>query len=289
MLPVMGLGDLGDGLTLAVVGGGWLVELGPPRKYDASNPVNIGPVDQVPPPCGPFPCNVVESVMTPKEGAYYPMTLHQRLYQWPDDGVPIRYGPVWDMSKPPTELPVVQNVWPTPVIAVQPPTEGGMVVPPSLNTVAMITEPVLPSRQNNRLNLGWPNLATMPFAPAPINPVQLPKDNKRFILTGITYDRLGTTPVAGCRVVVFWTENIGVGKVCVFGETVSDGGGNYSIQVTGRPVQVLAYLPGSPDRAGVSRNDLVEAPTNVFMREPTVADTPSGGRTALPTYVLGVN
>jgi hypothetical protein len=91
----------------------------------------------------------------------------------------------------------------------------------------------------------------------PINTVMLKGDSKRFILTGITYDGLGSTPLAGCRVVALWTENIAVGKVCVISETVSDGSGNFSLQVTGRPCMLFAYLPGSPDRAGLTVNTLI--------------------------------
>jgi len=80
----------------------------------------------------------------------------------------------------------------------------------------------------------------------------------RFLLTGVTKNSSGT-PVGGCRVVAFRTTKIRFNPDIlanpVVGETTSDGSGNYSIQVSSNDVyQLIAYLPGSPDTAGITVN-----------------------------------
>jgi hypothetical protein len=138
------------------------------------------------------------------------------------------------------------------------------------------TETVIPQRGNSLRDF-WTLYQTAPWATLPLIRY-MSGDSKLFTITGVTYDRLGTTPVPGCRVLALSMDRLDKGKAdAVVDSTVSDGSGNYSLTVTGRNVQILAYLPGSPDRAGVSRNDIVEQPTSIHMRDPTQADVPSGG------------
>ena len=83
-----------------------------------------------------------------------------------------------------------------------------------------------------------------------------PEDTGRWLLSGVTKDSTGAA-LGNCRVVVLETARIGVQQNPVVGEMISDGSGNFSFTVprnTG--YQVVAYLPGSPDVAGVTRNDL---------------------------------
>lgn len=79
----------------------------------------------------------------------------------------------------------------------------------------------------------------------------------RWLLSGVTYD-LASAPLAGCRVVVFETGRIAQTGCPVVAETISDGSGNYSVEVPlNTAYQAIAYLPGSPDVAGITRNDIV--------------------------------
>jgi hypothetical protein len=71
-------------------------------------------------------------------------------------------------------------------------------------------------------------------------------------LTGITRSCPNLAPLAGVTVLAFRTsDNLLVGNA------VSDGGGNYSIQVaSGVAHYLVAYLPSAPDVFGTTRNDL---------------------------------
>ena len=73
-----GCGDIGDGITLAVVGGGVIDEIGSVRRYNAVNPFDIG-AEGTPAQafalfsCGDVPGCVIASMPEP----LYPMTAHQ--------------------------------------------------------------------------------------------------------------------------------------------------------------------------------------------------------------------
>jgi hypothetical protein len=72
-----------------------------------------------------------------------------------------------------------------------------------------------------------------------------------FRLTGTTRDSAGA-PLGGCAVHLFNSADVEIA------ETVSDGGGAFSFltdQNSGT-YYLVAYLPGSPDRAGTSANTL---------------------------------
>lgn len=80
-----------------------------------------------------------------------------------------------------------------------------------------------------------------------------------FSITGVTKNSAGS-PLGDCRVVALETGRIHIGGTPVVGETISDGSGNYSITVpTNGSFQLIAYKPGSPDVAGITRSDVVPA------------------------------
>lgn len=82
---------------------------------------------------------------------------------------------------------------------------------------------------------------------------------ERWQITGVTRDGAGA-PLGNCRVVMLEVGRIAVGQAPVVAETVSDGSGNYSIEVALNGAhQAIAYLDGSPDRAGISIDALVPA------------------------------
>ncbi len=280
--PPFGTGEIGDGVMLAVVAGP-IPEIGPVRTYDPVNPCDVGAISPPnEPPPALFRSSEADVVGMPLvDNAFLPMTFHQRLYQWPKTGVgPVRIGDgKVGVSKPPTEVPAGQTVWPISPISLIPIFGYGIETarPPFIGT-ALDVETVLPQRGNS-IREAWTFYRTMPWTPTVfIRNVQLEGDTEQFILLGTTYDRLGTTPVPGCRVLILEAGALAIGTpTVVIGETVSDGSGNYSIQVPGRPVQVLVYLPGAPDLAGVSRNDVIRTATNIFMHDPLTADPPSGG------------
>lgn len=74
-----------------------------------------------------------------------------------------------------------------------------------------------------------------------------------WLLTGVTRDSAGAA-LGACTVHLFLTQ----GDLEV-AEMVSDASGNFSFSVgtgTGTKYYIVAYLPGSPDRAGTSLNTL---------------------------------
>lgn len=81
---------------------------------------------------------------------------------------------------------------------------------------------------------------------------------QQFRLSGQTLDSTGAA-LGNCRVVLFDSSRVIAGGDInpVVAETISDGSGNYSFIVP-RPVdyQLIAYLPGSPDVAGITRDDV---------------------------------
>jgi len=287
MRPLQGTGEIGDSISLAVIGGGIVAEIGSVRKYDPVNPCDIAPGDPVMQAEALFPAfNMTQAIITDMPEAQLTMTFHQRQYRWPVQGVgPVNLaGRPHGVSKPPIEVASGQGVWPMPPLTLVPIFAVDTVAPAAFGG-ALDTEFKLPQRGMS-LRETWTFYKEMPWTPtAFLRNVNLEGDTHRFILSGVTYDQLGTIPVAGCRVLILEAGALAQGtSTVVLAETVSDGSGNYSVQVPGRSVQVHVYLPGSPDRAGVSRNDVIEQVTNIFMRDPTVA-----GRSPAPVLVIGVN
>jgi hypothetical protein len=84
------------------------------------------------------------------------------------------------------------------------------------------------------------------------------ESTQRWTLSGQTLNSTGA-PTGGCRVLLFDTSKMIAGAEAnpILMETISDGSGNYSFIVPRQMgYQLTAYLPGSPDIAGVTRNDV---------------------------------
>lgn len=78
----------------------------------------------------------------------------------------------------------------------------------------------------------------------------------RYALTGQTIDGTTATPIAGVTVEAYDTPTD-----AVHGLATSDGSGNYTIPVfRPGPYYLRAYLAGSPDKAGTTRNDVTADP-----------------------------
>lgn len=87
------------------------------------------------------------------------------------------------------------------------------------------------------------------------------QSSSRWVLSGQTLD-LNSVALPNCRVIIFDTGRLAVSGLPVVAEAISDGSGNYSIEVPQNTIyQATAYLVGSPDRAGVTVNNLT--PTQV--------------------------
>lgn len=81
----------------------------------------------------------------------------------------------------------------------------------------------------------------------------------RWQLVGVTRDDAGAA-LGDCRTIVMEVGRLAVASAPVAAEAVSDGSGNYAIEVAlNVAYQVIAYKPGAPDVAGVSLNTLTPA------------------------------
>lgn len=81
----------------------------------------------------------------------------------------------------------------------------------------------------------------------------------RWSITGVTRDNAGTA-LGTCRVVVMEAGRIAKDGAPVVAETISDGSGNYSVEVAlNTSHQVISYKVGAPDVAGISLNTLTPA------------------------------
>lgn len=99
---------------------------------------------------------------------------------------------------------------------------------------------------------------------------------QRFTLNGTTVDGSGAA-LANCRVVAQQSSWIYVGQAPeTIAETVSDGSGNFSLTLRNIDYQLVAYKAGSPDQAGITRNDVTPLISPViYLRDPTAADAAS--------------
>jgi hypothetical protein len=103
----------------------------------------------------------------------------------------------------------------------------------------------------------------------------LPVSYQVFTLTGVTVDAT-STPVPGCRVIAYQSGLRYVQGAPIIAETISDGSGVFSMLLRNIDYQLTAYIAGSPDRAGITRQDVTPVvSTTIYMSDPTVA--PSGG------------
>lgn len=95
--------------------------------------------------------------------------------------------------------------------------------------------------------------------------LEFPQSTARFAISGITKDSTGAA-LASCRVMAMETGRMAMDgpndQMSNVGEVLSDGSGNYTLPVpTNTGYQLTAYKPGSPDVAGITRNDV--APSQV--------------------------
>jgi hypothetical protein len=271
--------SIGDSVTMAVIAGGVVAGMGRQGTFDPLNPVDIGAVDPGPEPVfNPFSgpdC----SAITQAAPFALPMTMHQRLYLWPEPGVgPVNTPAGIGTATVPKEIPAGQAdfaVGPIPLLSIEAPV-------PRLPGLGLDTEAVIPQR-GGKLRDKWTVYQTHPWAVTPL--IQnLVGDSKVFRISGVTYNNTGLATVAGCRIVAICSCSLGAGKPgYTVAETVSDGSGNYAINVTSRDVQVFAYKAGSPDLVG-STKDIAEGVANIYLRDPTAADpTPAQIATAVWT------
>lgn len=101
-------------------------------------------------------------------------------------------------------------------------------------------------------------LIPIPYARALMGAIgsDVPSSTSRWQVSGVTRDS-GGAALANCRVVLLETGRIAMGATPVVAETVSDGSGTYVMEVPlNTTYQAIAYKPGSPDVAGITRNDL---------------------------------
>jgi hypothetical protein len=100
-----------------------------------------------------------------------------------------------------------------------------------------------------------------------------------FYFVGVTRTGVGAA-LADCRLVVLDTGRLNTGFY-TFGQSVvaqgvSDGSGNFSIQARNADHIILAFKDGSPELAGLTRDDAVPGSgLSIYLRDPTVADAAS--------------
>lgn len=107
---------------------------------------------------------------------------------------------------------------------------------------------------------------------------EAPVSYQVFQLTGTTVDGAGAA-LGNCRVIAYQSgwRYVDAGTT-IIAETISDGSGNFSMLLRNIDYQLTAYIEGSPDKAGITRQDLTPvAATTIYLRDPTTPDTPSGG------------
>lgn len=76
---------------------------------------------------------------------------------------------------------------------------------------------------------------------------------KTYVISGVTKDSTGAA-LPSCSITLFRTANCSIAAQGV----ISDAAGNYSIAASPALAHyAVAYLPGSPDRAGTTVNTLV--------------------------------
>jgi hypothetical protein len=267
MRPVLATSEIGDGVSMAVLNG-IVAGMGRQRAYDPLNPTDIGAVGpEATPRFNPFSgpdCQVITQALE----FTLPMTMHQRLYQWPEAGVgPINSPTGVTVALPPKEIQAGQADFALPTIplfAIEAPL-------PERPRIGLNTETVIPPR-GGQLRAQWTVYQTAPWMVAPPSP-KLGGDSKVFRITGVAYNNDGSTPVANCRVVAFDAGSVGFGKsAIVVAETVSDGSGNYALDVTSRFVQIQAYKAGTPNLVGATRADLIEGTVPIYLRDPAASD-----------------
>jgi len=102
-----------------------------------------------------------------------------------------------------------------------------------------------------------------------------------FTLSGTTVDGAGGA-VANCRVIAYQSGLRYVSGAPIIAETVSDGAGAFSMLLRNIDYQLTAYKAGTPDKAGITRQDITPVvATTIYLSDPTV---PSSGGTRAFTF-----
>jgi hypothetical protein len=103
-----------------------------------------------------------------------------------------------------------------------------------------------------------------------------------FTINGATVTG-GAAVVAGATVYLWYLNTL-------YTTLTSDGSGLFSIPVRNAGFQLTAYKVGSPDIAGLTRNDVVPTATltTIYMRDPTAPDSGGGGNTYSRGRVVNV-
>jgi len=99
----------------------------------------------------------------------------------------------------------------------------------------------------------------------------------QFTITGTTMDRTGAA-LANCFVSVEETARQNIPGLDVVAQTTSDGSGAFSVTVPMNTLyQLEAYKSGSPDLAGITKNNVTPGTVSIYLRDPTTADPAASG------------
>jgi hypothetical protein len=265
--PPLDTGEIGDGISLALHDG-VIGEIGSVRIYDPLEPCDVADMQGTSPivPVAPAffqKCNAIPfiSAFEGLASTYlYPMTCYQREYKWPPVG-PMPYDGERNVSLPPQEVPLGQTDW-----ALQPVTclsinRVSDEVMPELSGQPLDSESIIPQRGNRRRDT-WTVRKTMAITPTVfLRTVLLEGDTRRWFVSGVTRDGSGN-PLGSCDVVLMQSDKIMLNPDImanpIVAQTVSDGSGNYSIQVRAKiPHQAIAYKVGGPDVAGITTETVI--------------------------------
>lgn len=107
------------------------------------------------------------------------------------------------------------------------------------------------------------------------------QSSQAFTLVGITKTGAGVA-LGNCRVIAYQSGWRTVQDApVIIAETISDGSGNFTMNLRNIDYQLTAYKEGSPDLAGITRQDVVPTVvTTVYLNNPTT--TASGGTRVYP-------
>ena len=193
-----------------------------------------------------------------------PMTMHQRLWNWPSLVGPINVaGTFPQMTETPKEIAAVDSGLSLPVMPAWPRSDDTIDVTPWYGRMDAVTIPTAQQEVQGQKSVWTRNYPTLPtWAPEIVGGMQS-GSNVRFVITGVTKDSTGAA-IASCTVYLFRVyqitspNNPDPNSDPVLAVTTSDGSGNYSIETNGRGTfQLTAYKPGSPDLAGITVNTVM--------------------------------
>jgi hypothetical protein len=213
----------------------------------------------------PFVVLPMPSMIAERPAMQLPMTLHQRLWNWPEEVGPInRAGTFPGRTTTPKELPTVDSGLSLPVMPKWPRGDDPLKATPTYADQDAFSIPVKEQMAFGLRSIWTDGHKTLPMMKPALYGVFNDGSNIRFTVSGITRDGSGVA-LGGCSV-----EALRVDKMhpavrqenALVAETVSDGSGNFSLDVPANVAYMLiGYKVGSPDVAGVTVNvvQVVEA------------------------------